>query len=1028
MSHLLSRAGVRKAVFLVALIALVMNQSGFAGPDAAYAAQARQATVNAGGRLASPSERLVAASPTLAISSIADNRGDYSGGAVPAYAKLEVTFQVTGSVAADTFQPFTTSPPAGVAPGLGITVDGELSLDNFQTILRQPAFFAQQFQYIPLPGADWLYPTTSWAWTLRFAPPTAGTWQYRIRATDASGTTVSAPVSVTVAASASHGVARVSPTDARYFEFSDGTYLPALGFNMNFDHISWTNPVQSNRAQFQALGANGVQVVRQWLSQWGIYGSSNAVWTSPERGADYAPFATVDPVGRPGFAPVPGNDVAAWLQVGWNHSLLLGSWLKGAPAVKPSTTYHVRVRYQIPTALAGPVSAGKPFGLVVKLGGTWLNRPQDAGTGVPVTPYVAAATGGWQTLEGSFTTGSSQVFLADLYVALENATTDGGTNVYIDRVDIEEDLGNGQFGANIVSKPSMAQHQYVDQALSRSFDLMLQEAETQGIMMKLVLLEKDEFILDHIGLDGQTVPRGTGSTANFYGSGHTLTRGRWLQQAWWRYVQARWGYSTAIHSWELLNEGDPFNGNHAALADELAVFMHQFSPSHLVTTSTWHSLPHSFWDAAPHVDYVDVHQYLQEGQTINTRVDTAGLNSVTTALPSDFYDSAAWAERISLALGALSPSGLRKPTMRGESGLASASTTDSPAPQLAADTQGIWLHKWLWAQLNAGGLIDSGWWYDRANIFDRTDNTPNLLAIFKRYFTFIKDIPLSNGHSVDSAASVSAPSLRVRGQKDPLNGRAHLWIDNRGHTWKTVVDGLPVTSAGGTVTLPGMPGGAYQVTWYDPYQGATTSTQQVATDAGGTLSLDLPQQVATDIAVRIDRLQAGVTPTPSTGPTLTPTTTPSAPSPTATPSAPVPTATPSTPVPTATPSAPPPAATPAPTNAPGTPMPTPSAPSCVGARPPISVTTRPGGNGSIIATIDAGVGSIAVVQTGPISNATVEIASGMHLASNSTVDIQPRSRSIELTASPLNPGGEIFVPLVVRDDCGDWQTFFGKGR
>ena len=37
----------------------------------------------------------------------------------------------------------------------------------------------------------------------------------------------------------------------------------------------------------------------------------------------------------------------------------------------------------------------------------------------------------------------------------------------------------------------MAQHQYVDQALSRSFDLMLQEAEARGIMLKLVLLEKD---------------------------------------------------------------------------------------------------------------------------------------------------------------------------------------------------------------------------------------------------------------------------------------------------------------------------------------------------------------------------------------------------------------------------------------------------------------------------------------------------------------------------------------------------------
>ena len=70
---------------------------------------------------------------------------------------------------------------------------------------------------------------------------------------------------------------------------------------------------------------------------------------------------------------------------------------------------------------------------------------------------------------------------------------------------------------------------------------------------------------------------------NFYGdyrNNHTKTR--WLQRAWWRYLQARWGYSPNIHSWELLNEGDPDVyslglskvGRHQMLADELGKFMH----------------------------------------------------------------------------------------------------------------------------------------------------------------------------------------------------------------------------------------------------------------------------------------------------------------------------------------------------------------------------------------------------------------------------------------------------------------------
>jgi len=41
----------------------------------------------------------------------------------------------------------------------------------------------------------------------------------------------------------------------------------------------------------------------------------------------------------------------------------------------------------------------------------------------------------------------------------------------------------------------------------------------------------------------------------FYGLGRSQNKVRWIQQTWWRYLQARWGYSPNIHSWELTNEG-----------------------------------------------------------------------------------------------------------------------------------------------------------------------------------------------------------------------------------------------------------------------------------------------------------------------------------------------------------------------------------------------------------------------------------------------------------------------------------------
>jgi hypothetical protein len=56
--------------------------------------------------------------------------------------------------------------------------------------------------------------------------------------------------------------------------------------------------------------------------------------------------------------------------------------------------------------------------------------------------------------------------------------------------------------------------------------------------------------------------------------------------------------------------------------------------------------------------------------------------------------------------------------------------------------------------------------------------------VFGDYATFVSNIPINDGHYVSAAATVSAPSVvRVAGQKDATHHRAHLWIQNRKHTW-----------------------------------------------------------------------------------------------------------------------------------------------------------------------------------------------------------------------------------------------------
>ncbi len=73
-------------------------------------------------------------------------------------------------------------------------------------------------------------------------------------------------------------------------------------------------------------------------------------------------------------------------------------------------------------------------------------------------------------------------------------------------------------------------------------------------------------------------------------------------------MTARWGCYTSLHSWELCNEGDPFDSNHYDAANALATYVHSIgSNKALCTTSFWHSIPAAFWNSSS-CDYIDVHQ------------------------------------------------------------------------------------------------------------------------------------------------------------------------------------------------------------------------------------------------------------------------------------------------------------------------------------------------------------------------------------------------------------------------------------
>jgi hypothetical protein len=97
--------------------------------------------------------------------------------------------------------------------------------------------------------------------------------------------------------------------------------------------------------------------------------------------------------------------------------------------------------------------------------------------------------------------------------------------------------------------------------------------------------------------------------------------------------------------------------------------------------------------------------------------------------------------------------------------------------------------------------------------------------------------------------------LRVLGQKDLIAGKAYLWIQNKHHTWKNVLDQAPIPELSGTVTVSGFrPDEEHTLSWWDSYESdphqhiIQINTVLSQGDGSITLNVDYPSR---DIAVKI---------------------------------------------------------------------------------------------------------------------------------------------------------------------------------
>ena len=425
-------------------------------------------------------KRMTPAGPT--ISSISDNYNCVVGPcSVPKYEKFEITFQIN-TVASNPQLPYDPTTYGGsIIPGSGVTVDALFTSPGGQTY-TQPAFYFQEFDD-QVKGNEWFYPTGNFSWKVRFAPNQEGTWRYRLGATDGQGSSPPDPEkSFTVVPSNNKGFIRVSSRDSRYFEFEDGTYFPALGYNMNFNHVNWVNPKLDNESYFQTLQNNGIQLIRIWLSQWSIFTSAWNDWAGQHNRYDgYIPRTGLTQFGSP---------ITIKMKIAWNHfwfdDCIFMGFTQPHPAVKQNTDYRVRVNFRA-FNITGPRIANLPYGFVAKMGDWLPPNCAEPGTGTTVTAY-SRDTADFVELTGTWNSGAND-FLPFFYLALENVNSG---DVYIDSVSVEEIPG----GQNIISKPSMNHHLYMTQRNSYALDKVLDLAKGNNVYLKPVILEKNEDILN----------------------------------------------------------------------------------------------------------------------------------------------------------------------------------------------------------------------------------------------------------------------------------------------------------------------------------------------------------------------------------------------------------------------------------------------------------------------------------------------------------------------------------------------------
>ena len=582
------------------------------------------------------------------VSNLSDNRSSYSNSQIPKYEKFEITFDIdwyknhqypadsnnpTAEESLNQYDPITEgildgegnpdssnllnpywpydenpaanteTHPNAVPDRVGISVDGLFTNNDWVTTTVQPGFYYQDYNYELKDNKDWLYPEGKLVWKIRFTPTLESeNWQYKIRIADASGTTYSESTGFTVTSAdeSNHGFVQVSERDPSYFEMSDQTQKNFAGVN------DYSPTVKDMSEKFPAYAANNVNLIRPWWQ-----GSQGPVLFG---------------ISGQGGAP------------DWDYMLSETQLGLGTEQAMPGDLFSVKAHPENPTArITADVKTNTEYTV-----NAWVKTSAVTGTDTyGANIYVSSSTNplyrsdyftgdtDWQEITLDFTTNATS---SKYYIYLNLAGTGVQGEAYFSKLSLREKLSVDEIGPEILNHPDMNVQKYISQQNGWKADYMTELAKENGIYMKVVVEEKADWIYERIAEDGTA---GAQSEYNVYGSATHASRT--YQTYYWRYLIARYGYATNIHSLELFNEGELQGGTpHFDIANAFGNYFQANDPNHMTTTSFFHSIPVDFWRTSS-LSYIDFHEYIGPDSPVANHGNRiySWMDRLDSALPYD---------------------------------------------------------------------------------------------------------------------------------------------------------------------------------------------------------------------------------------------------------------------------------------------------------------------------------------------------------------------------------------------------------